>query len=71
METNGTHWKQTGCFVANCFHSFLPQPARVREEACVVEGYEKALKNESTTSHAAVGTCASLAARKRKNLCLE
>src|SRR6516162_4061076 len=45
METIGTHWKQNGEFVANCFHYFLPQPATVREEACIVEVYRKPLKN--------------------------
>ena len=41
MKTNGTDWKQNGCFVSKCFHCFFPQPARIREEAC----YAKLSKN--------------------------
>jgi hypothetical protein len=44
METNGTHWKQNGCFVSNCFHCFFPQPARVREEACYMRREAKTVK---------------------------
>jgi hypothetical protein len=46
METVGKNWKQNGRFVSNCFQFFFPQPARVREEACRVERYQKPLKTQ-------------------------
>src|SRR5262249_23216286 len=36
--------KQNGRLVTNCFLCFFSQPTRVREQACIVEVYQKQLK---------------------------